>query len=378
MWQRIPSGRRAAWSAVAAALVAGLLTVGAAPAPSAAAGPDGVQQGLNALVRPGGVPAALASVQDRTGRSRTYTAGVGDLSTGGKVPNDGQVRIGSNTKTFTAVVVLQLVGEGKVALDEPIETYLPGLVRGDGIDGNRIKVRQLLQHTSGIPDYEGLIEETVLRDRYFEPRELLDLALRHKAEFAPGKGFRYSNTNYVLAGLLVQRVTGRPLPEEIDRRILKPLGLRHTSFPAAGDRTIREAHPKGYRRDAADGQLRDFTELDPSAGWAAGQMISTNTEVNRFFTALLAGRLLPAAQLAEMRTTVPIGDTGAGYGLGIISRPLPCGGVYWGHGGDIPGFESRGGVTEDGRAANVTVTTVPADDAGTRQVESVVEAALCR
>ncbi|KQV04790.1 MULTISPECIES: serine hydrolase [unclassified Kitasatospora] len=354
------------------------MAVGAAPAPSAPARPDSVQQGLNALVRTDGLPAALASVQDRAGRTRTYTAGVGDLATGAKVPADGQVRIGSNTKTFTAVVVLQLVGEGKVALDEPVETYLPGLVHGDGIDGNHITVRQLLQHTSGIPDYEGLIEESTLRYRYFEPRQLLDLALGHKADFAPGKGFKYSSTNYVLAGLLVQRVTDRPLPEEIDRRIIKPVGLRHTYFPAAGDRTVREAHPHGYRSDSAGGPLRDFTELDPSAGWAAGQMISTNSEVNRFFTALLAGRLLPTAQLAQMRTTVPIGDSGAGYGLGIISRPLSCGGVYWGHGGDIAGYETRGGVTDDGRAANVAVTAIPADAAGTEHLESVVDTALCR
>ncbi|WP_457028052.1 serine hydrolase domain-containing protein [Kitasatospora sp. P5_F3] len=354
------------------------MAVGAAPAPSGPARPDSVQQGLNALVRSDGLPAALASVQDRTGRTRTYTAGVGDLATGAKVPADGQVRIGSNTKTFTAVVVLQLVGEGKVALDEHVETYLPGLVHGDGIDGNHITVRQLLQHTSGIPDYEGLIEESTLRYRYFEPRQLLDLALRHKADFAPGKGFKYSSTNYVLAGLLVQRVTDRPLPEEIDRRIIKPLGLHHTYFPATGDRTVREAHPHGYRRDSPDGPLRDFTELDPSAGWAAGQMISTNSEVNRFFTALLAGRLLPTAQLAQLRSTVPIGDSGAGYGLGIISRPLSCGGVYWGHGGDIAGYETRGGVTDDGRAANVTVTAVPTDAAGTEHLESVVDTALCR
>ncbi|MFJ6616112.1 serine hydrolase domain-containing protein [Kitasatospora sp. NPDC091335] len=358
------------------AAAAGVLTPSTA---SAAASPDAVQQGLNALVRTDGVPAALATVRDGWGRTRDYTAGVGDLATRAAVPADGQVRIGSNTKTFTAVVVLQLVGEGRIDLDASVDTYLPGLVRGEGVDGHGITVRQLLQHTSGLPDYEGLLDEASLRQRYFEPRELLDMALGGKPVFAPGEKFGYSSTNYVLAGLIVQRVTGRPLAEEIDRRIVRRIGLRHTYFPAAGDRTIREAHPKGYRKDSADGPLTDFTEMDPSAGWAAGQMISTNADLNRFFTELLTpGRLLPEAQLAQMRTTVPIGDSGAGSGLGILSRPLTCGGVYWGHGGDIPGYETRGGVTEDGRAVNITVTTIPADYAVTERLEGVVDAALCR
>nr|WP_121175135.1 serine hydrolase domain-containing protein [Streptomyces sp. 1114.5] len=359
--------------------VAVSLGVLAVPAASAATRPGPVQQGLDALVRSDGVPAALATVQGRDGRARHYTAGVGNLATGAKVPVDGQVRIGSNTKTFTAVVVLQLVAEGKVDLDATVETYLPGMVHGEGIDGRLVTVRQLLQHTSGLPEYEGLLDEASLRHRYFEPRELLDLAFQHKPELAPGAEFSYSSTNYVLAGLIVQKVTGRPLAEEIDRRIVRKLGLRHTYFPAVGDRTIREPHPEGYRKDSAEGPLGDFTEMDPSAAWAAGQMISTDSDLNRFFTALLVpGRLLPEAQLAQMRTTVPIGDTGAGAGLGILSRPLSCGGVYWGHGGDIPGYETRGGATDDGRAVNIAVTTVPTDYDVTRRLEAVVDTALCR
>ncbi len=384
-WQRVRSsrrqqgGRRRAVPATAAVAI-GIMTMGALapPAASAAVRPGTVQQGLNALVRSDGLPAALASVKDRAGRAGTYTAGVGDLATGSKVPRDGQVRIGSNTKTFTAVVVLQLVGEGKIGLDEPVDTYLPGLVRGEGIDGRRITVRQLLQHTSGLPDYVDYIEDATMRHRYFDPRDLLDIAFQHKAHFTPGAKFEYSSTNYVLAGLIVQKVTGRPLAEEIDQRIVQRVGLRHTYFPAPGDRTIREPHPKGYQRDPAGGPLRDITELDPSAGWAAGQMTSTNSDLNTFFTALLTGRLLPAAQLAQMRTTVPIGNTGAGYGLGLISRPLSCGGVYWGHGGDIPGYETRGGATDDGRAANIAVTSIPTDEAATKHLESVVDTALCR
>ncbi|WP_404962122.1 serine hydrolase domain-containing protein [Streptomyces sp. 147326] len=354
------------------------MTMGVPSAASASARPDTVQQGLNALVHSDGLPAALASVKDREGRTRTYTAGVGDLATGSKVPKDGQVRIGSSTKTFTAVVALQLVGEGKIDLDAMVDTYLPGLVRGEGFDGAHITVRQLLQHTSGLPDYEDLVEEDILQHRYFEPRDLLDLAFQRKAVFASGKDWGYSNTNYVVAGLIIQKITGRPLAEEVDRRVIKRIGLRHTSFPVAGDMALREAHPQGYHRDSAGAPLRDVTEIDPSVGWAAGQMISTNSDLNVFYAALLDGRLLPDAQLAQMRTTVPIGDTGAGYGLGLMSRPLSCGSVYWGHGGDITGYETRGGVTDDGRAASIAVTSIPADGAATEHLESLVDTALCR
>ncbi|MFJ8043563.1 serine hydrolase domain-containing protein [Kitasatospora sp. NPDC096147] len=361
-------------AAVAATVAAGVLT----PAASAAPRPDVVQQRLDALVAKDGVPAALATVKGRDGRTRTYTAGVGDAVTKSRVPVDGQLRIGSNSKAFTAVVVLQLVAEGKVGLDRPVETYLPGLVRGDGIDGRKITVRQLLQHTSGLPEYVN--QAAALNDpkRYYEPRELLDTALAQKAHFAPGAGWEYNNTNFLLAGLIIQKVTGRPLGEEIGKRIVDRIGLRHTYFPKPGDTTIREAHPKGYQR-GADGSLREYTELDPSWGWAAGAMISTNTDVTRFYTALLTGRLLPAAQLAEMRTTVAADQVGPGvrYGLGLVSRPLSCGGVAWGHGGTIPGYDTAGGVTEDGRAVNIAVTTIP-DAATAKHIEEAVDAALCR
>ncbi|MFI9117754.1 serine hydrolase domain-containing protein [Streptomyces venezuelae] len=372
-------GLRRGGAAAAAAVVAAVMTAGALAPPAAVAAtrPDAVQQGLNALVR-GGQPAALASVQDAGGRARTYTAGVGDLATGAKVPRDGQVRIGSNTKTFTAVVVLQLVGEGRIGLDEWVDTYLPGVVRGKGLDGGKITVRQLLQHTSGIPDYGADISDEEMLHRYFEPRDLVDVALKHGAEFEPGKKWSYSNTNYVLAGLIVQKVTGRPLAEEIDRRIVRRIGLRHTYFPGQGDRGIREAHPKGYHRMKKGEPLRDVTRLDPSAGWAAGQMISTNSDLNRFFGELIGGdRLLREAQRKQMRTTVPIAGTDFHYGLGLMKRPLSCGGFYWGHGGDITGYETRGGVTDDGRAANVAVTSIPTEAEAVKGVTGVVDTALC-
>ncbi|MET8702044.1 serine hydrolase domain-containing protein [Kitasatospora sp. NPDC004723] len=360
--------------------MAGAVAAGALAPTAAFAGPrpDTVQQRLDALVKQDGVPAALATVKGRDGRTRTYTAGVGNAATKAKVPVDGQIRAGSNTKAFTAVVVLQLVAEGKVDLDATVDTYLPGLVRGDGFDGRTITVRQLLQHTSGLPDY--LDKEVILNAprRYYEPRELLDAALAQKARFAPGAQWEYSNTNYLLAGLIIQKVTGRPFGEEVTTRVIDRIGLRHTYVPVPGDMTIHEAHPQGYQR-AADGSLRDYTELDPSWGWAAGAVVSTNTDITRFYGALLEGRLLPAAQLAQMRTTVPAEAAGTAvrYGLGLVSRPLSCGGTAWGHGGTIPGYYTAGGTTDDGRAVNIAVTTIP-DGNTMDHITQAADEALCR
>ncbi|MFG2227758.1 serine hydrolase domain-containing protein [Streptomyces sp. NPDC048644] len=330
-------------------------------------------------------PAVLSSVRDRNGKVHDYTAGVADLKTGKKVPVDGQVRAGSNTKPFTAVLVLQLVGEGKVGLDAPVEKYLPGLVRGEGIDGRKITVRQLLQQTSGLPNYSEYIGDHYEKDRhtYLQPRELLDLALAHKSRFAPGTDWEYSNTNYLLAGLIVEKVTGRPLSEEMTRRVIRPAGLRHTYFPDVGEEGIREAHPQGYRATKPNGPLKDITVMEPSWAWAAGQLVSTPSDLSRFFTVLFDGKLLKQEQLDQMRKTVKTTGMwpGARYGLGVVSTPLSCGGLVWGHGGDIAGYETRGGVTDDGRAVTVAVTANPPSGPrgqGPADVLSLVDTALCK
>ncbi|MFI1993862.1 serine hydrolase domain-containing protein [Actinoplanes sp. NPDC020271] len=357
---------------VSAALAATVLA--AQPAVAAVAGPhDPVRKDLAALVADG-FPGALAVVRDEHGRVRKPTAGVGDVATGRPVPADGQVRIGSNTKTFVAVVVLQLVAEHRVRLDDPVEKYLPGLLHGE-----QITVRQILQHTSGLPNYTDYLplDDLSLRYRHFEPQELLDLALAHPATFPAGTGWAYSNTNYIVAGLLVERVTGRPVEEQIQKRVIRKAGLRHTYFPADYETGIRERHPQGYLA-GPDGQLLDITDLDPSWGWAAGQMIATPSDLNTFFSALIHGKLLPKAQLAEMERTVPADVfPGARYGLGLMSLPLSCGGVAWGHGGDIPGYETRTGVTADGRAATVAVTAPPPTEEAAMKVLDTVDDALC-
>jgi D-alanyl-D-alanine carboxypeptidase len=376
--------------AAAAVAVSGLVATGVLVSPVAdartapAKSRDAVQQGLDSLVNDDKFPAALASVRGKDGRVRDYTAGVGDLKTGAPVPVDGEVRIGSNTKTFTATVVLQLVGEGKVDLDAPIERYLPGLVRGDGIDGHKITVRQLLQHTSGLPDYDVDVTDDYVATKqhtHYEPRDLLDLGLSHKAVFAPGTGWSYSNTNYAVLGLLVQKVTGRPVGEEITRRVIDRAGLRHTYWPALGEQSIRGAHPHGYFTPVPGGTLADVTTSDPSAGWAAGQMVSTPRDLNRFFGALVGGKLLPPAQLKQMETTVAApGSAARGderYGLGLQTFTLSCGGTAWSHGGDYPGYATINAVSTDGRAVTLATTALPTSLEAVKDQDNFVDAAMC-
>ncbi|MBW5484828.1 serine hydrolase domain-containing protein [Streptomyces bambusae] len=372
--------------AVTALALATAATVSAA-VPATAAGPDAVQRALDATVHPDRVPGASATVKAPGEKPRTYTAGVAERVTGAKMPRDGQVRIGSTTKTFTAVVALQLVGEGKINLDDPVEKHLPNLVRGKGIDGHGITVRQLLQHTSGLPDYEDDVTDDIVERRYLSPRDALDIALRHEAVFAPGEKDKwgkakwgYSNTNYLVTGLIVEKVTGRPFPEEVDKRVIRKIGLRHTYFPDPGETTIRERHPQGYRQDRADAPLRDVTQVDPSASWSAGAMVSTDSDLTRFFSELMKeGHLLDKPQLDQMRATVETPKPGVEYGLGIMRTRLSCGRVVWGHNGAIPGYGTWAGATRKGdRAASVTMTAEPKSYEAAEAMEGVLDKALCR
>jgi len=310
-----------------------------------------------------GFPAALAAVTNKHGDRVDAAEGQGDLESGAETPVDGEVRIGSNTKMYVATIVLQLVDEALVELDEPIETYLPGLVTGDGVVGANITVRQLLQHTSGLPEYADQIAADAfgVQNTYIGPRDMLDVALEKPAVFAPGERWEYSNTNYLVLGLLIERLTERALYEQIDERIVEPLGLKHTYLPVPGDRTVRGAHPLGYHQ-GGEGELRDITAMDPSFAWAAGAMIASPSDLNRFMHAVLDGELMSDASLAEMTTGVAAGDElwpGAVYGLGLQGFPLSCGGMSWGHGGDIPGSQTRNAVGPDGTAATIAVTALP-------------------
>ena len=340
----------------------------------------------------GGYPAALAAVTKADGSTVGVAVGKGNLETGEAPPLDGEVRIGSSTKTFTAVVIMQLVQEGKITLDEPVESYLPGLLKGEGIDGSKITVRQLLQHTSGLPEYTdqiGLEDPFANRDKYYSARDTLDLALSKPAAFEPGSQFKYTNTNYIVLSLLAEKVTHRPLAEQITKRIIEPLGLSHTYYPGPGEENIRGTHPHAYTRNN-QGQLEDITRQDPSAAGGAGAMISTPSELGTFLQATLNGTLLNQDSITEMKKTVDTsnlsGVPGSGYGLGILSMPLSCG-TAWGHSGGIPGYVTQNMVGPDGTAVTIAGTAArgivdPSDTTAVRQkaklMPDAVDSLMCK
>ncbi|GAA5113134.1 serine hydrolase domain-containing protein [Alloalcanivorax gelatiniphagus] len=384
--------RTAALTLVLAGALASLVPGSTTTPPAAAAEADvrseqdRVQRRLDRLVSSTGLPGAIATVKGSDGRERTYVAGTAEIGTARPIDPESRVRIASNTKMFTATVVLQLVAEGRVELDAPVERYLPGVVRGSGNDGRRITVRHLLQQRSGIPDYDALVIDAggslgAVAHTYFEPHQLLDAALAERRHFRPGTAWEYSNTNYVLLGLLAQRVTARPIGEEIERRIIRPLDLTDTYWPEAGEQRLRGPHPHGYLAEEPGGPWTESTRIDPSLGWAAGQLVSTPADLGRFMEGLLEGELLPADLLAEMKRGVraPHFDAAPGwrYGLGLASHDLACGVTGWGHGGDIQGFETRNLVTEDGRWAVVAVTGLPTSLEMVAEVSDSVADLVC-
>ncbi|WP_309318418.1 serine hydrolase domain-containing protein [Streptomyces salinarius] len=344
-------------TACAVALSAAL----AAPAVAAPAtdGHDATRRALKAAVADG-VPGVTATARDGH-RTWSRTEGVGDLRTGEPRSERDRYRVGSITKTFVATVVLQLEAEGRLSLDDTVDEWLPGVVEGNGNHGDRITLRRLLNHTSGIYNYtadEEFARTHFARDGFLEhrydtvtPRQLVAIATAHEPDFAPGTDWKYSNTNYILAGMVIEEATGRPYAEEVRRRIIDPLKLRATSVP--GTRvSLPRPSSRAYSKLAgsATGPTYDVTRLNPSMAGSAGEMISDSADLNRFYTALLRGRLLPAKQLAEMTTTVPA-MPGASYGLGLIKRELDCGVTVWGHGGGIHGSSSEAVTTRDGRHA---------------------------
>jgi D-alanyl-D-alanine carboxypeptidase len=284
------------------------------------------------------------------------SAGSGKLGESAEPPVDGHCRIGSNTKTFTAALVLHLVAEGRIGLDTPADDYLPEF----GLD-RRITVRMLLQHTSGVFNFTGEFyddgtfapgipvrgEEWVdNRFKTYRPQGLVRLALSKPARFEPGTDWSYSNTNYVLARLLIENVTGRSLAEEMQRRILGPLGLSGTVAPYT-QQEVPEPHAHAYYRFEADGRQKtvDVTRQNPSWISSGGDMISTTQDLHTFISALLGGKLLPAPLLAEMCTPHPK----AGYGLGVFVQDTDGGGTIITHNGGITGHAALMYSTPDGR-----------------------------
>ncbi|HEX8630903.1 MAG TPA: serine hydrolase domain-containing protein, partial [Catenuloplanes sp.] len=264
-------------------------------------------------------------------------------------------RAGSVTKPMVATVVLQLVGEGKLSLSDTVAKWLPGILPY----GEQVTVRHLLTMSSGIPDYlrgQVIIDVHTTptgRFRPWSPRELVALVAARQPHFTPGTELEYSNTNYVLAGLIVEAATRSSLGRELARRVFRPLGLRDTSFPVDNP-AIAGRNARGYSLPVdprtgpvETGDPQDFTVLNPSFAWAAGNVVSDLDDLTRFLSALLRGRLLSPALLAEMKTPLDTGDPEVGYGLGLQVINTPCGPVI-GHDGSISGFHTMVLATETG------------------------------
>ncbi|MEO7060211.1 MAG: serine hydrolase [Lapillicoccus sp.] len=352
-----------------------------APTPTMGAASTELEAALNDVVA-AGVPGIVARVQEGHRAARDYAAGVGDLATGAALRPTATYRVGSITKTFVATIVLQLVGEGRIGLDEPIARRLPRLLA----NGNQITVRQLLNHTSGLPDYNQDPElfAGIVKNRVWRPRELVALAERHPQLFAPGSAWGYSNTNYIVAGLLIEAVAGHPLARELDRRIFFPLRLDHTSFPV-GNAPLTGYHAHGYISTEAiptpDGQPLDVTGYNPSYAWAAGAIVSNAADLSHFYQALMGGKLLGAALLREMRKTVAEDPTDPHttfrYGLGLERVNDACG-VNWGLGGAIFGYEGLAyWNARTGRTVVIASTMNPAPAAANTPLATLTGLALC-
>ncbi|MFF2952953.1 serine hydrolase domain-containing protein [Kitasatospora sp. NPDC057965] len=341
--------------AAAAVAVAGALTAGIAQPATAAGGRvhTATRAAMEQAVRSGELPGMIAATLDRKG-SWSASVGVADTTTDQPRSTRERFRIGSVTKPFVATVVLQLQAEGRLDLDDTVERWLPGLVSGNGNDGSAITLRRLLNHTSGVFDYGDdpgmgakLFTPAFLTRRYdtYSLEQLVRIALSHPPVFAPGTAYRYSNTNYLLAGMVVERVTGHPYGEEVERRIIRPLGLTGTSVPGTAT-DLPRPHARGYSKlFGGSATPLDVTELNPSMAGSAGEIVSTTADLTRFLSALLRGRLLPPAELEEMTAPGPH-DSG---GLGLGSGTLSCGVTVWGHDGGIHGSSTLALATRDGR-----------------------------
>jgi D-alanyl-D-alanine carboxypeptidase len=358
--------------AIALAAVAGTL-----PAAPAQADDHAETQALLDQYQAYTGPGAAVHAGDETG---AWTLDSGSASPFEQLPitEDHHFRAASQSKTFTAAVVLQLVDEGLVDLDAPIEQYLPGVVDDADHDGGAVSVRQLLQHTSGIArDPLNAVPEA---DGTYTLAELVRAGLAQPPQFAPGTGWGYSNVNYHLAGMLIESLTGRTVDEAVTERIIEPLDLTDTVFPVPGDRTLADPYLTGYQ----------ITHVGPFTFWidrtfgmeisyygAAGAVSSTMADLAAFYGALAAGDVVSPESLAEMRGTVAAPALGMDYGLGLIRLDLSCGGEAWGHAGNLhTGHASVTMTTDDGRFASVVTNTWPQSETAPTRYD-VIDAALC-
>ncbi|MCX4545551.1 serine hydrolase [Streptomyces sp. NBC_01565] len=392
---RLPSDRRLTLSAALLAVVAGVVPATAAQAATVPAtapfAAQAVQTGApvpapdrEALTRAlkntlaAGAPGAMVRVTG-PGAPLSVSEGVQNKATGQAMDPGSRFRIGSVTKTFSSVVLLQLVDEGKLSLDAPVNRYLPGLLPDD-----RITVRHLLTHRSGLADYtNAMFEHTVpgfeaVRNKVFTYQELVALSLREPRTTEPGVSYSYSNTNFVVVGMLIEKATGRSVAKEYERRIIKPLKLRNTSYVHPST-AIKGRHAHGYLHpDEAGGALVDSTDQTVSWAQSAGAMISNPADLNTFVSALLGGKLLSARMLDAMTTVTPTDATNTRfYGLGLRRYDLSCGTSVYGHTGTVQGFYTYAFATRDGRRSVAAMANTSNKGDANTALGGTLEAAFC-
>jgi D-alanyl-D-alanine carboxypeptidase len=344
-------------------------------APPAAATPPAANPTLQALLDElvaNGATGALARLDDG---QHTYrlASGAARLEPRQPLTPAARFRVGSITKTFVATVTMQLVGTGTLRLDDTVERWVPGLVP----NGDAITLRMLLNHTSGLFNYT---DDPTFFDRDptapVTPQELVAIATKHPPTFPPGQGWSYSNTGYIVVGLILEAATGQSLDRLVTRQIIHPLHLTGTYFPTRSPYIVGY-HAHGYRPPSltGDGYL-DVTAFAPSLAWAAGAIVSTADDLRRFYSALLGGRLLRPALLDQMLTTVRV-DPVFGYGFGIYSQRGPCGTV-WGHTGGIPGYVSFAFNDRSGRRSVVVMLPTEPDQNLGPLLQLTVDTAICQ
>lgn len=344
---RTPARRLFAAALLVASVLAPVATTPATAVPSAVAHhggedcpPGGLGPELTARLdkaiedvrKQAGIPGLVAGLWMPGKGSYVRAFGVADKVTGEPMSTDGFVRIGSETKTFTVTALLKLVDDRKVRLDDPIDDYIRGVP-----NGHKITLRHLAEMRSGLFPYTSDPDFThdLLSDpqRSFTPHEVLAYGYRHKNTFEPGAQFQYSNSNLVLLGLVVEKVSGHRLVDFLDKRVLRPAGLRHTLLPEGPE--FPEPHPRGYTDQTLSGEVTDSTDWNPSWAWSAGAMISNLEDLRRWAKIVATGELLSPETQAERLKTLPTGFPGTSYGLGIFNAS-----GWIGHNGSLPGYET--------------------------------------
>lgn len=282
-------------------------------------------------------PGLFGLVSDRGQIVFSGSVGIADLENPRPITADDQFRIGSVTKTYVAALTLILADDNVLALADTVERWLPGVIPG----GDRITLELLLRMWSGIPDYvPALFDDPPslsIYDRYYSPEALVQSVFRGQF-LEPRSQFRYSNTDYVILGLIIEKATGQRLEAQLWQHIFRPLRLRDTTFPEA-DPYLRGPHATGYVRLRNADPYVECTTITPSEAWASGAIVSTPGDVARFFEALFDGTLLNSAQLARMLTAWPRHD-GHEYGMGIRRYRLADGTAVHGHHGGTPGYNT--------------------------------------